>query len=114
MCRWIAGGLRGIARATVNVCRRIRHGRVAKTRVETALEAHRAEMGRQVFKTYFSLKLNFSEARRVLNVVFVSKTSGAEFYEGRLCFNFCGRRVLKVVFVFLFLSLNVNKIYNLC
>jgi len=36
-------------------------------------------------KTYFSLKLNFSEARRVLNVVFVSKTSGAEFYESRLC-----------------------------
>ena len=66
------------------------------------------------FKTYFSLKLSFSEARRVLNVVFVSKTSGAEFYESRLCFNFCGRQVLKVVFVFLFLSLNVNKIYNLC
>jgi hypothetical protein len=39
-------------------------------------------------KTYFSLKLNFSEARRILNVVFVSKTSGAEFYESRLCFNF--------------------------
>ena len=37
------------------------------------------------FKTYFSLKLNVSVARRVLNVVFVSKTSGAEFYESRLC-----------------------------
>jgi len=37
------------------------------------------------FKTYFSLKLNFSDARRFLNVVFASKTSGAEFYEGRLC-----------------------------
>jgi len=40
------------------------------------------------FKTYFSLKLNVSDARRFLNVVFVSKTSGAEFYESRLCFNF--------------------------
>ena len=69
----------------MNVCRRIRHGRVAKTRVETALEAHRAEMGRQVFKTYFSLNLNVSDAWRFLNVVFVSKTSGAEFYESRLC-----------------------------
>jgi len=72
MCRWIAGGLRGIARATVNVCRRIRHGRVAKTRVETALEAHRAEMGRQVFKTYFSLNLTFFRC--------------AEVFKCRLCF----------------------------
>ena len=23
MCRWVAGGLRGVARATLNVCRRI-------------------------------------------------------------------------------------------
>jgi hypothetical protein len=37
------------------------------------------------FKTYFSLNLNVSDARRFLNVVFASKTSGAEFYESRLC-----------------------------
>jgi hypothetical protein len=37
---------------------------------------------------FFLLKLNFSEAQRVLNVVFASKTSGAEFYESRLCLIF--------------------------
>ena len=40
------------------------------------------------FKTYFPLTVNFSDARRFLNVVLASKTSGAEFYESRLCLIF--------------------------
>ena len=86
MCRWVAGGLRGVARATLNVCRRIRHGRVTKTRVEGPTGAHHIDADRQVnYKPNFPLNLTVSDARRFLNVVFAPKVSEVEFYESRLC-----------------------------
>jgi len=88
MCRWVAGGLRGVARATLNVCRRIRHGRVTKTRVEGPTGAHHIEADRQVnYEPKCPLNLIVSDARRFffLNVVFASKVREVEVYESRLC-----------------------------